>query len=194
MNQKLILASASPQRKTLLEGLGLPFDVIPSTLDEGVHPEWDDPARRARLLAELKAKEVALAHPRDWVIGCDTLVESPDGVIFEKPRDEREARAMVAAQSGRTSVVHSGLFVITPEGAHVEGVSSSRVRFKQLTEGELDWWIRTNQWQGRSGSFQIDGLGQLMIEEITGDWTGVVGLPVFLLGELLREAGYPLHV
>ncbi|MEK7218202.1 MAG: Maf family protein [Patescibacteria group bacterium] len=192
MKEKLILASASPQRKALLEGLGLSFEVIPSTLDEGGHPEWDDPVRRARLLAELKAKEVARDNPGAWVIGCDTLVVSPDGVLFEKPRDEREARAMVAAQSGKTSAVHSGLSIITPEGKRVEGVSSSRVRFKELTDGELDWWIRTNQWQGRSGAFQIDGLGQLMIEEITGDWTGVVGLPVYLLGKLLRESGYPL--
>ncbi len=184
------MASASPQRKTLLEGLGLTFEVFPSSVDEHGHPERHNPAQRAKLLAELKARDVAAKHPGAWVIGCDTLVVSPGGLIFEKPRTEEEARNMIQAQSGRTSVVHSGLSVLTPEGLHFDGVSSSDVRFKKMTEKEIDWWIATGLWKGRSGSFQIDGPGQLMIEEICGDWSGIVGLPVFLLGQLLEKAGF----
>jgi septum formation protein len=164
--------------------------VIPEGVDESAHPE-EDPGKRAVELACLKANEVAKREKKSWIVGCDTLVVSPDGELFEKPGDEDEARAMIAAQSGRTSVVYSGLCLIAPDGRLFEGLSSSSVRFKKLSKAEIDWWIKQGMWKGRSGSFQIDGRGQLMIEEITGDWTSIVGFPVFLFGELCREAGAP---
>ena len=186
MIPKLILASASPQRKTLLEGLGMKFDVVVSSVDESSHPE-SDPAKRALVLAKMKAQDVASQKPNCFVIGCDTLVVTNKGKLLEKPADASEARMMLALQSGAVSVVHSALCVIGPDGKSAEGVSSSDVHFKKLSEKEMDWWIGTKLWQGRSGAFQIDGSGQLMIERIEGDWTGVVGLPVFLLGELLNN-------
>ena len=189
-HDRLILASASPQRKVLLEGLGLSFDVMASTVDETKFEECD-PRKRAQLLARLKAQDVASRHADAWVIGCDTLVVSPDGVLFEKPADAKEARAMIRAQSGRTSVVHSGLCVVSPSGKHAEGVSSSDVTFKELTAAGIDWWIRSSLWEDRSGSFQIDGLGQFLIQEIRGDWTSIVGFPVFLFGQLLEELKAP---
>ncbi len=188
MPHHLILASASPQRKQLLSGLGLAFDVIPSTVSEEDHPEGD-PARRAVDLAVLKAKDVAAKNPDSWVIGCDTLVVADDGTLLEKPMDADDARRMIRLQSGRTSTVHSGLCLVGPDGTHQENISSSSVHFARLTEREIDWWIGTKLWRDRSGSFQIDGPGQLMIERIEGDWTGVVGLPVFLLGKMMRERG-----
>ncbi|MDD5055867.1 MAG: Maf family protein [Candidatus Peribacteraceae bacterium] len=184
----LILASASPQRKTLLRGLDIQFDVIPSSIEEDDHPEAD-PAKRAADLARLKAQDIAANHSGSIVIGCDTLVVAPDGTLLEKPRSIDEVRSMLTLQSGGTSLVHSALCVIDAKGKLHEGLSSSSVRFKKLTSRDIDWWIGTKLWQGRSGGFQIDGLGQLMIERIEGDWTGVVGLPVFLLGQLLKEAG-----
>lgn len=189
---KIILASASPQRRALLQGLGIPFDVQPSSVDEKSHPEKSDPAARAQVLAREKAQDVAAKRKNRWVLGCDTLVVATDGSILEKPTDAEDARRMLRLQSGSVSVVHSGLTLISPEGKIFEGISSSRVHFKALSDAEVEWWIGTNQWKDRSGSFQIDGLGQLMIEYLEGDWTSVVGLPVFLLGELLRKAGYPL--
>jgi septum formation protein len=191
MKPVLILASSSPQRKTLLESLQLSFDVIPSTVIEEEHPEWV-PEQRSAQLARLKAEDVAARYPSRWVIGCDTLVVAADGTLLEKPADAVEARAMLARQAGGISVVHSGTCVIAPGGKVVEGMSSSSVHFRPMGPEELDWWIGTNLWQGRSGGFQIDGLGQLMIERIEGDWTGIVGLPVYLLGQLLKESGYPV--
>lgn len=188
--EPLILASASPQRKTLLEGLGLPFVVIPSQVNEEACTETD-PAKRALMLAREKAEEVSARHRGRWVIGCDTLVVAPGGALLEKPTDEADARRMLTLQSGGTSVVHSGLAVISDTGVMVDGLSSSDVRFKELTAADMDWWIRTGLWQNRSGGFQIDSLGQLMIAEIRGDWTSIVGLPVFLLGDLLRKAQHP---
>ncbi len=189
--QPLILASASPQRKTLLEGLELSFQVIVSSVDESACAE-NDPARRAELLSSLKAREVASRHPDHVVIGCDTLVVSADGHLLEKPVDAEEARKMLRLQSGKTSLVHSGVAVINAEGKEFSGLSTSSVTFKKLSLEEMDWWIGTGLWKGRSGGFQIDGPGQLMIERIEGDWSGIVGLPVFLVGELLRKASMPL--
>ncbi|HAI98402.1 TPA: septum formation protein Maf [Candidatus Peribacteria bacterium] len=188
MMTRLILASASPQRKQLLSSLGLSFHVAPSDVEEADCPETD-PAQRARSLAVMKAGNIAATHGNAWVIGCDTLVVASDGTLFEKPRNEREARAMITRLSGSACLVHSGLCLQSPDGGVFEDVSTSVVTFKKLSEAEIDWWMKTGLWQGRSGAFQIDGPGQLMIERIEGDWSSVVGLPIFLLGKLMREAG-----
>lgn len=187
--QKLVLASASPQRKRLLEGLGVDFVVAPSTFNEADHIEAN-PALRAQNLARLKAEDVAAEHAEAFVIGCDTLVVSPSGILYEKPANAAEAEHMIRSYSGKECTVHSGLCVVAPDGAVFEGVSSSMVQFKTMTNEDVAWWISTGLWQDRSGSFQIDGPGQLLIENLNGDWSSVVGLPVFLLGELLQEAGY----
>jgi septum formation protein len=184
----LILASSSPQRKELLSVLNIPFEVIPSTVDEDVYAERD-PAKRVQELAILKAKDVARRHPNSVIIGCDTLVRAPDGTLLEKPKDQEEARTMIRLQSGGISLVHSGLCVIDEQGIEHTGLSSSSVHFAKLEESDIDWWMSTNLWQGRSGAFQIDGLGQLMISHIEGDFTSIVGLPMYLLGDLLKKAG-----
>lgn len=192
-HEPIVLASSSPQRKTLLESLGVPFVVVPSQVNEEACTERD-PAKRAVLLAREKAQEVAERHRGRWVIGCDTLVVAPDGTLLEKPADVRDAERMLRLQSGGASVVHSGLALISPAGLAESDISSSEVRFKVLTDAEVAWWMGTRLWENRSGSFQIDGPGQLMIAEIRGDWTGIVGLPVFLLGELLRRMESPYAV
>ncbi len=189
--QRLILASASPQRKSLLEGLGLQCTVRPSNFDEE-SCDIRDPVERCRHLAAHKALAVHEKFPDSFVIGCDTLVVSANGTLLEKAPDAASARSMIGALSGTSCDVHSALSVVDPRGRHHEGISSSIVTFKKLTPQEVDWWISTNLWRDRSGSFQIDGPGQLLISRIEGDWTSVVGLPVYLLGELLRKAGYEL--
>ena len=188
--QKLILASASPQRKRLLQGLELDFTVIPSNFNEAEYVE-SDAAQRAQHLARLKAQDVAQGDPDAFVIGCDTLVVSPLGELYEKPETPADAERMLRSYNGKACTVHSGLCIVAPGGKTFEGVSSSSVHFKKLTDTDLAWWISTGLWQDRSGAFQIDGPGQLLIEHLEGDWSSVVGLPVFLLGKLLEESGYP---
>ena len=170
----------------LLKGLGFDFEVKPSSLDEGTCEE-KNPEKRAVILARLKAEDIAKNNPDAYVIGCDTLIVAHDEILIEKAANEQEARKMIEKQSGTASRVHSGLCVIAPDGKKVEGLSSSTVFFKKLTNEDIDWWINTGLWKGRSGSFQIDGPGQFMFEKLEGDWTSVVGLPVFLLGELMEE-------
>src|SRR5665213_4106076 len=162
MDQPLILASTSSQRSRLLESIHVPFEVVASNVDEDSHPERD-PEERALILAELKAKAVAALHPGRWVLGADTLVFSQSGSLLEKPRDEAEARAMLREQSGAVSVVYSAICLIAPDGSMMKDIDSSHVTFKALTDADIDWWMQTTLWQGRSGGFQIDGLGQLLI-------------------------------
>ena len=188
----LVLASASPQRKRLLEGLGLTFEVYPSDFDESKCEEWN-PVERCKHLATHKAMTVNERFPDAFVIGCDTLVVSEDGDLLEKAPDAAAAEMMIRKLSGKTCTVHSALSVVDTEQRHHEGISSSLVHFKELTKEEIDWWIATGLWKDRSGSFQVDGPGQLLIEHIEGDWSSIVGLPVYLLGDLLRKAGYPLY-
>lgn len=192
MSDVLILASSSPQRARLLEGIGVEFEVIPSAVDEDGHGERD-PEKRAQVLAKLKAQDIAKDHPDRWVLGADTLVVSEKGTLLEKPANEDEARAMLREQSDATSIVHSAVCLIAPDGKISEGIDTSSVHFRPLSAEDIGWWMSTNLWQGRSGGFQIDGPGQLMIERIEGDWSGIVGLPIFLFGRLASRAGLRIN-
>lgn len=185
---RLILASSSPQRRELLQTLGVEFEVIPSSVDEDADTERD-PRKRPMHLSQLKARDVAKLHPGAWVIGCDTIVVGPDGSLLEKPVDQNDAERMIRLQMGGTSTVYSGLTLISPEGKEVSDLSESTVEFSAMNDHEVDWWLETGLWKGRSGAFQIDGLGQLLISRITGDWTSIVGLPVYLLGQLAERLG-----
>lgn len=189
--QKIILASASPQRTELLRGIGVKHTVHASTVDES-SVAVSEPKSRAQILAKMKAEDVSKHHPGCIIIGCDTLVVSSDGTLLEKPSDKVDVEKMLRLQSGKTSTVHSALAVVDESGNLHEDISSSSVTFQSLSEEQISWWIASDLWKGRSGGFQIDGPGQLMISGIEGDWTGIVGLPIFLLGQLLRKAGFDM--
>lgn len=185
---EIILASASPQRKTLLQSIGLRFDVIPSAVDESACEEAD-PLERSVILARMKAEDVAKDQEGAFVIGSDTLVVSHEGELLEKPVDAEDARRMLRLHSGNSSIVHSAICLVDPVGGVHEAVGSSKVFFRNLDESDIDWWIEKEEWKGRSGSFMIDGIGQLIIDRIEGDFASIVGLPIYLLRRLAVEAG-----
>ena len=191
MSTPFVLASASPQRKMLLQGLGVDCIVCASEKAESVCMEAD-PAERAKILARLKADDVSTQYPDAWVLGGDTLVVSSRGELLEKPLNADDARRMLRLHSGSVSAVHSTLCLRSPAGKFFEGLSTSNVYFRELSDADIEWWIATGLWRDRSGAFQIDGQGQLLISRLEGDWSGVVGLPVFLFGELCRQAGLDL--
>lgn len=186
--EKIILASSSPQRSALLKGIGVPFTVVHSGVDEDGHPERD-PRERALILAELKAAAVAKTHPNKWVLGADTLVFTESGTLLEKPGTEKEAREMLLEQSGKRSIVYSAICLIAPDGSIFKDIDISHVHFAALEKASIDWWMETKLWKGRSGGFQIDGPGQLLIRRIEGDWSGIVGLPIFIFGQVAERAG-----
>lgn len=170
--------------------LGLPFEVVPSTVDEPAIPE-PVPSRRAQLLARLKAEDVASSRQDRIVIGCDSVVETASEILLEKPTDADDARRMLQLLSGKTAYCHSGVCVVG-NGKSAVGLCTTRVTFAELSPEMIEWWIAQGGWEGCAGAFQIEGRCQLLINKIEGDFTSVVGLPVYVLGKLLRDVDYPL--
>lgn len=183
----LILASASPRRRYLLEQAGLTFSVIPSAVDESSVP-MGPIEDHVRMLAEAKAMEVAELYPESWVIGADTLVLIGDEILG-KPGTPAEARHMLEALSGKTHRVLTGYCICckAQERSFSETVET-KVLFKTLTQNEIDWYLSTDEPFDKAGAYAVQGLGSFLVKRIDGSYTNVVGLPVCEVIEyLLRE-------
>jgi septum formation protein len=177
----VILASGSPQRKAILEQLGVEFRVEAPEVEELSHGE---PRRVVRENALRKAR--AVASPEERVLSADTAVVL-DGHIFGKPGDEREAETFLRRLSGRTHQVMSGVALREPGGLERSDVAVTRVRFRRLEQAEIDWYLATGEWEGRAGAYAIQGRGAALVEEIEGDYWNVVGLPVAALLRLAPD-------
>ena len=180
----LLLASRSPQRRAILEQLGLPFEVVPPLYDEQPMPDVDA-VELVRVHARAKARSVADGAGDRPVLGIDTEVVL-DGRIYGKPGDSTDAEAMLEQLGGRTHVVLSGLCLVTPGWELVEH-ESTRVTFRPLTARDLATYVTTGEWEGRAGAYAIQGRGAALVEHIDGDYLNVVGLPASLLVRLLAE-------
>lgn len=190
---QLILASSSPQRKYLLEQVDLIFEVIPSAVDEKNILE-NSPEDHARRLAETKADAVARDYPDAHVIGADTVVVI-EGNILGKPASKTEARGMLKKLSGRTHRVLTGYAVRCNRSLylHSETVSTS-VRFKSLTDRQIEWYLETKEPFDKAGSYAIQGKGAFMVRRITGSYTNVVGLPMSEVIDCLVRIGVAVHL
>jgi septum formation protein len=180
----LLLASTSPQRRAILEQLGIPFDVVAPRYVEHDPPDADA-VDLVREHARGKARSVAAEAGERPVLGVDTAVRIGDRLLA-KPADAGEAGEMLAALSGRTHVVVSGLCLLTPGWEVVEHESTS-VTFRALTPRELAHHLSYGEWEGRAGAYAIQGRGGALVERIEGDYLNVVGLPGALLVRLLAE-------
>jgi septum formation protein len=186
----LILASRSPQRRAILEQLGVAFRVEAPEVEELTE---GDPRRLVRENAMRKARAVAARGGRgagagtaERVLGADTAVVL-DGRVFGKPRDEQEAETFLRRLSGRTHEVMSGIAVREPDGAERSDVAMTRVRFRRLEPPDLAWYLATGEWRERAGAYAIQGRGAALVEEIEGDYWNVVGLPVAALLRLIPD-------
>ncbi len=190
---QLILASSSPRRKYLLEQAGLIFDVIPSTVDEK-NMIADSPEDHARRLAEIKAGAVARHYPNAHVIGADTIVVIED-MILGKPASKAEASDMLKRLSGRTHVVLTGYAVRCNRSSYLysETISTS-VRFKSLTDREIEWYLKTKEPFDKAGGYAIQGKGAFMVRRITGSYTNVVGLPMSEIIDCLARIDVAVHL
>jgi septum formation protein len=180
----LLLASRSPQRRAILEQLGIPFEVVAPRYDEQV-PDIADARALVREHAQGKARSVADQAGTRPVLGVDTEVVL-DGVIFGKPADATEAEQMLEELSGKTHVVMSGLCLLTPGWELVEH-EGTHVTFRELTPRDLASYVATGEWEGRAGAYAIQGAGAALVRRIEGDYLNVVGLPAALLVRLLAE-------
>jgi septum formation protein len=175
---QLILASRSPQRRAILEQLGIDFRVEEPEVEELTA---GDPRRL--VLENARRKAAAVAGRR--VLGVDTAVVL-DGRPFGKPGDEAEAETLLRRLSGRAHEVMSGI-ALRLDRRERSDVAVTRVRFRLLEQPDLDWYIRSGEWRERAGGYAIQGRGAALVESIEGDYWNVVGLPVATLLRLAPE-------
>lgn len=195
MEDQLVLASASPRRRELLQQIGLNFQVIPSRAEEHILT-GETPEEHVIRLSLDKATEVA---NRDnisgrWFIGSDTIVLC-DNQILGKPCDEIHAAAMLKQLSGREHQVLSGYAIIDRQtGEQRTEAVSTKVWFRQLTEAEITGYIATGEPADKAGAYAIQGLGICFVARIEGSYTNVVGLPLCKLTLAMKELGVPLLI
>lgn len=195
MSDKIILASASPRRKELLEQIGLTFEVVPSKADEIILAD-ETPEEHVVRLSIDKATEVAQRHNADgrWFIGSDTIVLC-EQQILGKPKDEQHAAEMLHMLSGREHRVLSGFAVLDRQsGEQRTEAVSTRVRFRDLTAEEIARYIASGEPMDKAGSYAIQGLAVCFVAGIEGSYTNVVGLPLCRLTLALKELGVPLPI
>lgn len=186
----LILASASPRRKELLQRMGLEFRVCLAQHDETMDPQ-KDPAREVQRVSLLKAEAVrTLCREEDVIIAADTVVVC-EGLVMGKPASQEEAVAMLSRLSGREHQVITGLSVL--QGERAESVSvTTTLRFRPLHEEEIRAYVATGEPMDKAGAYGIQGMASVFVEGLYGDYYNVMGLPVCTLTTILRSFGIKL--
>ncbi|MBN1337663.1 MAG: septum formation protein Maf [Deltaproteobacteria bacterium] len=183
----VVLASASPRRRALLEAAGLQVEVRAAELAEDSWP-GEDPVSRARRLAEAKARAVAARVPPDQaVLGADTVV-ALDGVCRGKPVDAADAERTLRALSGRWHSVTTGYCVVLGQEIR-RGHVTTRVSFRPLTEGVIRRYVASAEPLDKAGAYGIQGLGSALVDRVDGSWSNVVGLPLAQVLALLADLG-----
>ncbi len=185
----LHLASQSPRRRELLARFGLPFGVITLEITEQRQP-GEAPDDYVRRVAREKAGAGLLqvvATPAAVVLGADTEVVL-DGEVFGKPRDRDDAAAMLHRLSGRTHRVLSAVSLVSA-GQEAQALSESEVTFANLDSQTIDAYIASGEYEGKAGAYAIQGAAQAFIPHLSGSYSGVMGLPLYETGRLLRAFG-----
>ena len=185
----IILASASPRRAELLQQIGLNFSVRPADIDETPEPD-ETPEQYVERLAREKALAVAGSSPKCLVLGSDTSVVL-DGEILGKPIDPADARETLVRLSGATHQVMTAVALAT-EGQCQSVLVNTEVCFRELSEGEIEAYVASGEPMDKAGSYGIQGLGGIFVDELRGSYSAVVGLPLQETAALLAGAGYPV--
>jgi septum formation protein len=186
----IVLASASPRRREMLERFGIPLTVIPSDLPEEFQP-GETPAEHVLRLSRAKARQVAQRPEVSgrWFIGSDTVVLR-DQTVLNKPVDAQEAMAMLTSLAGRQHQVLSGYAVLDRQTDRYEdGVISTTVEFRELTARQIAGYIATGEPLDKAGAYAIQGIGAFMVRRIVGSYTSVVGLPLCEVIQALEKLG-----
>lgn len=184
----LCLASMSPRRRELLAQIGVPHTVSAAHVDESLLPA-EPPAEYVARLAQLKAATVRHRGAALPVLAADTTVVLA-GSVYGKPAHRAEALAMLAALAGRTHQVLTAVALATRGGVAVR-VSRSSVRFRDIGRAEMEAYWETGEPHDKAGGYAIQGYGAVFVAELSGSYSGVMGLPLCETAELLRDAGIP---
>ena len=188
----VVLASASPQRRALLEAAGIPVNVIPSGADETLNDDVA-PERAVVDLARRKAEAVRgrLRAP-GWLVAADTaIVIGADRI--GKPADRAAARSTLSRLAGTDHAVITGVAVAAPGGAVHTALARTVVTFAALSAAEVEWYLDTGEWRGAAGGYRIQGRAALLITRLRGSWSNVVGLPLATIYRMLAQHGYPFQ-
>lgn len=190
--EPIILASKSPQRQDILKRLNIPFVCIPSETDETFDPSL--PPEKAVEQIALRKAEAVLRSPlkinTPWIIAADTLIFS-HGTPMGKPADVEQARSMLQSYSGAPHKVITAICCYDEKLHRLSSrISSSNVCFKALSDAEIEWYLSTGEWQGAAGAYRIQGIAACFITKIEGSYSGIVGLPISELYDILKEHGY----
>jgi septum formation protein len=194
---KLVLASASPRRLTLLDRVGLAPDLLnPTDLDE-TPMKRETPRRLSIRLAEAKAK-AATAAPQVQALGAGVFILGADTVvglgrrILPKAETREEAAACLGLLSGRSHWVYSTICLIAPSGQKATRCCETKVRFKRLSREDIETYLRSDEWRGKAGGYAIQGRAEAFVRNLTGSHSGVMGLPLYETVHLLQGAGFPV--
>lgn len=185
---KFVLASGSPRRRELLAGIGLPFEVMVSDLEERME-EGERVDAYVERLAFDKASAIARRVPDNWVLAADTVVYV-DGVVLEKPLSRSDAIRMLSTIAGREHIVYTGVALRNLEQDYADTrVLASKVRMIPLTNKEIEWYVDTGEPMDKAGAYAIQGIGAMFIESVDGSYSNVVGLPLSEVFAMLKRAG-----
>ncbi len=189
---KLILASASPRRRNLLNQIGLTFDVFVSNIDEDAYHNLP-PVAQVKAAALAKARNGASAVAGEaLVIAADTIVVY-QGNILGKPGSVSEAVTMLSLLSGKTHTVYTGVALVqAPSGQAKCNYAKTEVTFKHLSPAIIDSYVSTGEPMDKAGGYGIQGRGALLVKSIEGDYFNVVGLPLVKLAELMDQFGFDI--
>ncbi len=182
----LVLASASPRRRRMLSRLGLDFTLAPSQVDEGLRP-GEAAEQAVQRLAALKAAAAAADRPGAVILAADTLV-TLEGRILGKPRDRDQAREMLRSLCGREHQVVTG-FCLRHHQGQDQGLARSRVRLRRLGREEMEAYLDSGESLDKAGAYAVQGLGQALVESVSGSYTNVVGLPLSLVVATMLQRG-----
>ena len=182
LREKLVLASGSPRRAEILERAGWPYEIIVAGIDETLLPN-EEAAAYVQRLARSKAEKVASGLDHGLVLGADTIVVVDDQILGQ-PLDEADARRMLDLLNAKWHEVLTGVALVRVGGERRVGYETTRVRFAEMSDEEIDWYTGTGEPFGKAGAYGIQGKASLFIEEIEGDYFNIMGLPIRLVYEL----------
>lgn len=187
----IYLISSSPRRRILLEQMKLPYSVHPVDTEEDMTRPLE-PSELARAIAREKLDAFLAVKPDGvkWAVAADTFI-SFEGRVVGKPADREEAYRELKSFSGRTHQVLTGITLYcNSSGAILTETDSTDVTFRDLTEGELRWYLDSGEWDGVAGSYRIQGLGECLISGINGSYSNVMGLPITRFYGMLTKLNY----
>ncbi len=191
--EPIILASSSPRRQEILKMLKIPFRVIMPNIDESFSPIVDK-KEIPELLAREKVLAVIHALPPEqeipWVLGADTIILFNDK-LYGKPENQEQAFEFLKTFQGSThSVITSIVLYNGKKHQTTSRTNITEVTFAPMSDEEIQWYVDSGEWHGAAGGYRIQSLASCFVSKITGSYSGVIGLPIFELYDILKEQGY----